>query len=163
MRREKISGSSRLHCCWCWGSVAPSPSDCASRLPSIWTTFFGSGFGIAGKYDLPYLLSLYAVTTIVYTLSVVMITYEMSYKIANTSWVQLAFSGVVIAGICEFHSSLRQVIMVQLILMIGLLISVALPFLISSLTIRETCKPAALVDRSGQFGACRKMRSSRSF
>src|ERR1700677_1798826 len=74
----------------------------------VWTTFFGSGFGIAGKYDLPYLLSLYAVTTIVYTLSVVMITYEMSYKIANASWVQWAFSGVVIAGICEFHSSLRQ-------------------------------------------------------
>ena len=73
-------------------------------------------------------------TTIIYTLSVVMITYEMSYKIANTSWVQLAFSGVVIAGICQFHSSLRQVIMVQLVLMIGLLIFVALPFLITSLT-----------------------------
>jgi O-antigen/teichoic acid export membrane protein len=100
----------------------------------IWTKFFGSGFGIAGKYDLPYLLSLYAVTTIIYTLSVVMITFEMSYKIANTSWVQLAFSGVVIAGICQFHSSLREVIMVQLILMVGLLIFVALPFLITSLT-----------------------------
>jgi O-antigen/teichoic acid export membrane protein len=100
----------------------------------IWTKFFGSGFGIAGKYDLPYLLSLYAVTTIIYTLSVVMITYEMSYKIANTSWVQLGFSGVVIAGICQFHSSLREVIMVQLVLMVGLLIFVALPFLITSLT-----------------------------
>jgi hypothetical protein len=100
----------------------------------IWTKFFGSGFGIAGKYDLPYLLSLYAVTTIIYTLSVVMITYEMSYKIANTSWVQLAFSGVVIAGICQFHSSLREVILVQLVLMVGLLIFVALPFLITSLT-----------------------------
>jgi len=101
---------------------------------AVWTTFFGSGFGIAGKYDLPYLLSLYAVTTIIYTLSVVMITYEMSYKIANTSWVQLAFSGVVIAGICRFHSSLREVILVQLVLMVGLLIFVALPFLITSLT-----------------------------
>jgi O-antigen/teichoic acid export membrane protein len=100
----------------------------------IWTKFFGSGFGIAGKYDLPYLLSLYAVTTIIYTLSVVMITFEMSYKIANTSWVQLAFSGVVVAGICQFHSSLREVIMVQLVLMVGLLIFVALPFLITSLT-----------------------------
>ena len=100
----------------------------------IWTTFFGSGFGITGKYDLPYLLSLYAVTTIVYTLSVVMITFEMSYKIANTSWVQLAFSGLVVAGICQFHSSLRQVILVQLVLMVGLLVFVALPFLRSSLT-----------------------------
>ncbi len=100
----------------------------------IWTSFFGSGFAVAGQYGLPYLLSLYAVTTIVYSLSVVMITFEMSYKIANTSWVQLAFSGVVIAGICRFHASLREVIMVQLVLMIGLLIFVALPFLRSSLT-----------------------------
>ncbi len=100
----------------------------------IWAKFFGAGFDVSGPFGLPYLLSLYAVTTIVYTLSVVMITYEMSYKIANTSWVQLAFSGVVVAGICQFHASLRQVILVQLILMVGLLIFVALPFLISSLT-----------------------------
>jgi hypothetical protein len=74
-------------------------------------------------------LALYAITTIVYSLSVVIITFEMSYKIANTSWIQLAFSGAVIAGICRFHSSLREVIFVQLILMSALLISVALPFL----------------------------------
>jgi anti-anti-sigma factor len=100
----------------------------------IWTTFFGAGFEIAGKYDLPYLLALYAVTTIVYSLSVVIITFEMSYKIANTSWVQLAFSGVLIACLCRFHSSLREVILVQLVLMTALLISVALPFLIKSLS-----------------------------
>jgi O-antigen/teichoic acid export membrane protein len=100
----------------------------------IWTAFFGSGFEISGKYNLPYLLALYAVTTIVYSLSVVIITYEMSYKIANTSWVQLAFSGVLIACLCRFHSSLREVILVQLILMIVLLVSVAVPFLIASLT-----------------------------
>ena len=63
-----------------------------------------------------------------------MITYEMSYKIANTSWVQLAFSGVVVAGICGFHSSLQQVIMVQLVLMVALLIVVAVPFLLNALT-----------------------------
>ena len=108
----------------------------------IWTAFLGSGFGVAGKYGLPYLLSLYAITTVVYSLSVVMITYEMSYKIANTSWVQLAFSGVVIAGICQFHSSLRQVILVQLVLMIGLLVFVALPFLISSLTDSRDMQPS---------------------
>jgi O-antigen/teichoic acid export membrane protein len=100
----------------------------------IWTTFFGSGFVIAGKYNLPYLLALYAIATIVYSLSVVIITFEMSYKIANTSWVQLAFSGVLIACLCRFHSSLREVILVQLVLMVALLISVALPFLINSLT-----------------------------
>ena len=108
----------------------------------IWAKFFGAGFGVSGPYGLPYLLALYAVTTIIYTLSVVMITYEMSYKIANTSWVQLAFSGVVIAGICRFHSSLREVIMVQLVLMIGLLIFVALPFLISSLTDSRDMQPS---------------------
>ncbi len=100
----------------------------------IWTTFFGSGFEIAGQYNFPYLLALYAITTIVFSLSVVIITFEMSYKIANTSWIQLAFSGLVIAAICRFHSSLREVILVQLILMVALLGCVALPFLIETLT-----------------------------
>ena len=100
----------------------------------LWTKFFGSGFEIVGRYNLPYLLALYAITTIVYSLSVVIITFEMSYKIANTSWVQLVFSGVVIAAICIFHSSLREVILVQLILMGALLICVALPFLVNSLS-----------------------------
>jgi len=103
----------------------------------IWTRFFGSGFEVAGEFSLPNLLALYAITTIVYSLSVVIITFEMSYKIANTSWVQLAFSGAVIAGICRFHSSLHQVIFVQLILMAALLVSVALPFLIDFLTHSE--------------------------
>ena len=119
----------------------------------IWTTFFGSGFEIAGRYNLPYLLSLYAITAIIYSLSVVIITFEMSYKIANTSWVQLAFSGLVIAGICIFHSSLREVILVQLILMIALLAVVALPFiadlLISPAELLQTISgsPARLVRR----------------
>ncbi len=101
----------------------------------IWTSFFGSGFEIAGKYNLSYLLLLYAVTTIVFSLSSVIITFEMSYKIANTSLVQLAFSGVVIAAICRFHSSLREVILVQLVLMIALLVCVAIPFLIESFAV----------------------------
>ena len=100
----------------------------------IWTTLFGSGFEISGQYNFPYLLALYAITTIVFSLSVVIITFEMSYKIAKTSWVQLAFSGVVIAGICRFHSSLREVILVQLVLMVALLFCVAIPFLFDSLT-----------------------------
>jgi len=99
----------------------------------IWTTFFGPRFEIAGNGGLPYLLALYAVTTVVYSLSVVIIAYEMSYKIANTGWVQLAFSGAVIAGICRFHSSLQEVILIQLVLMIVLLVVVAVPFLFASL------------------------------
>ena len=94
----------------------------------IWTLFFGAKFHIAGVHGLPYLLSLYAITTVIYSLSAVIITYEMSYKIANTSWVQLASSGLVILGIYEFHSSLREVILVQFVLMIVLLLLIALPF-----------------------------------
>ena len=104
---------------------------------SIWTSFFGPGFAVAGIYGMPYLLSLYAVTTTLYCLSVVVITYEMSYKIANTSWIQLGFSGVLVAGISVFHSSLRQVILVQLVLMGSLLILVALPFLFNALVAAE--------------------------
>jgi hypothetical protein len=104
---------------------------------SIWTSFFGPGFAVAGPHGMPYLLALYAITTTTYCLSVVVITYEMSYKIANTSWIQLAFSGVLVAGICVFHSSLQQVILVQLVLMASLLILVALPFLFNALVVTE--------------------------
>lgn len=100
----------------------------------VWTLLFGKGFQIAGEYSVPSLLALYALTTVVYSLSVVIITFEMSYKIANTSWVQLAFSGVLIGAICRFHSSLHEVILVQFYLMAALLVFVAVPFLIDSLT-----------------------------
>ena len=93
-----------------------------------------SDFAIAGKYNLPYLLALYAFATVVYSLAGVIITFEMSYKIANASWVQLVFSGVLIGAICEFHSSLREVVLVQLVLMALLFVFVAVPFLINSLT-----------------------------
>ena len=102
--------------------------------PGIWTHLFGSGFEIAGKYNIPYLMAYYAVATVIYSLAAVIITFEMSYKIANTSWVQLAFSGLLIAGICAFHSSLHEVILVQLVLMLLLSVLVAFPFLINSLT-----------------------------
>jgi hypothetical protein len=120
--------------------------------PSIWARFFGSGFQIAGPYNVSYLLAMYALTTIIYCLSVVIITFEMSYKIANTSWVQLAFSGVVIVAICFFHGSLHEVIMVQLILMCALLVFVALPFLVNSLS-----SPAGFL-QAGTFRPVRLLR-----
>jgi O-antigen/teichoic acid export membrane protein len=119
----------------------------------MWTALFGSGFEIVGTYNLPYLLALYAITTIVFSLSVVIITFEMSYKITNTSWSQLAFSGVVIAAIYRFHSSLHQVIFVQLVLMVALLICVAFPFLMDSLTTQKDLLLA------GSFGPARIIRS----
>ncbi len=100
---------------------------------AVWTTFFGARFHTAGDYSLSYLLALYAVTTVIYSLSAVIIAYEMSYKISNTAWIQFAFSGVVIGGICLFHSSLRQVILVQLVLMVVLLFLVAVPFFLFQL------------------------------
>ncbi len=99
----------------------------------IWTRIFGASFQIAGPHGFPYLLALYAIETVIYSLSVVIITYEMSYKIANTSWLQLLFSGVLIASICRFHDSLQQVIVVQLILMTVLLFVVGIQFLITTL------------------------------
>jgi len=99
-------------------------------IPSfLWKVLFGAHFGLGTSGGLAALLILYAVTTGVYSLTSVMITYEMSRKIANTSWVQLVFSGVLVLSICAFHTTLRQVILVQLILMVILLIVVALPLL----------------------------------
>jgi len=112
----------------------------------LWTAFFGSGFQIDGQFNLPYLLALYAITSIVYCLSVVLITFEMSYKIANTSWVQLAFSGMVIVAICRFHSSLREVIFVQLILMGILFAFVAIP-IVRDLFTTETSQSRAITSR----------------
>ena len=109
----------------------------------IWTRFFGSGFSIPGEYGLPYLLSMYAVTTVIYSLTVVLITYEMSYKIANTQWVQLAFSGIIIAGISRFHASLQEVIWVQLLLMTVLLLVVGVPFIAKSLAEARSIPGAA--------------------
>ena len=101
---------------------------------SLWTHLFGAEFRASGQYSISYLLALYAFATVIYSLGAVIITFEMSYKIANTSYVQLAFSGVLITAICFFHSNLREVVLVQLALMVVLFVLVAVPFLWNSLT-----------------------------
>ncbi len=101
---------------------------------ALWTHLFGAEFQIAGRYNIPYLLALYALSTVIYSLAALIISFEMSYKIANTSWVQLAFSVVLVAGISRFHSSLREVVLVQLFLMVVLFVMVSLPFLFTALT-----------------------------
>lgn len=119
--------------------------------PGLWTTMLGPGFQIAGKYNIPYLSALYAFKTVIYSISAVVITFEMSYKIANTSWVQLLFSGILIAGIYQFHSSLHQVIMVQLAVLSVLFVVVAIPFLIDALATSKipplalNCRPVSLL------------------
>jgi O-antigen/teichoic acid export membrane protein len=110
----------------------------------IWTRFFGPSFVLQGPHGFPQLLALYAIMTVIYSLSVVIINYEMSYKIANTSWLQLIFSGVLIASICRFHESLLQVIVVQLILVIVFLGLIGVPFLINALRNAKTIDIADL-------------------
>jgi O-antigen/teichoic acid export membrane protein len=95
---------------------------------------FGEGFHSAES-----LLSMYAISTALYAIAMVLITYEMSRKIANTGWLQLLFSGAIVLAIYMFHSDLRQVIMVQIWLKVVMLLLVSLPFLrsISSLRWKE--------------------------
>lgn len=96
---------------------------------SVWRLLLGRGFPLnaAGSYRA--LLVLYAATTGIYALAVVLMTYEISRKIANVGWVQLLFSGAIIGGIYFIHRSLHDVIMVQTVLLTGLLLWVSVPFL----------------------------------
>jgi O-antigen/teichoic acid export membrane protein len=87
-------------------------------------TIFGANFHEARS-----LLSLYAAATALYALSVVLMAYEMSRQIANTGWLQLLFSGILIVAIWLFHDTLQQVILVQIVLMVLMLGAVSLPFL----------------------------------
>jgi hypothetical protein len=91
----------------------------------IMGTVFGKSFNGPAEG----LLGWYAVSTGFYALSVVLITYEMSRKIANTAWVQLAFAALVVAGIYSFHSTLFEVVQVQVVLKFLLLVAVAIPYL----------------------------------
>jgi O-antigen/teichoic acid export membrane protein len=75
------------------------------------------------------LLALYAVATGLYSLSVVIMAYEMSRRIANTGWLQLIFSGGLVLAIGAFHTTLREVIVVQIVLMAALLSLVSFPFM----------------------------------
>jgi len=90
----------------------------------IMGVIFGSRF-----MDIGWLLALYAVATGLYSLSVVFIAYEMSRRIANTGWLQLMFSLALVLGICLFHGTLREVILVRVVLMAIMLAMVSVPFL----------------------------------
>jgi hypothetical protein len=109
----------------------------------LWNILFGAHFEVSHYGGLAGLLILYAITTGIYSLSSVIITYEMSRKIANTSWMQMAFSGALALGIYIFHHTLHQVIVVQLLLMIALLIVLMIPL------IRQKMAPEALRTYSG--------------
>jgi O-antigen/teichoic acid export membrane protein len=97
--------------------------------PALWHMLLGSGFPVGNAHFYSSLLVLYALTTAIYAVAVVLMTYEISQKIGNLSWVQLGFSGAIITGIYLFHSTLHQVIVVQLVLMLVLVMVVSVPFL----------------------------------
>jgi O-antigen/teichoic acid export membrane protein len=86
---------------------------------------FGAKFRIAGADNL---LLLRTIATAGYVWSVVMMTYEMSRRIANTGWFQLVIAGMVVVGIALFHNTLWQVIALQQVLMGVLFLAVAVPF-----------------------------------
>jgi O-antigen/teichoic acid export membrane protein len=93
----------------------------------VFQSLFGAHFhtDITG---LNLLLCMNAAATGIYSIAVVLITYEMSRRIANTGWLQLVVSGLIVLGITMFHSTLLEVIIVQQVLRILLLCAVVFPF-----------------------------------
>jgi O-antigen/teichoic acid export membrane protein len=87
-----------------------------------------TSFGVEFHEGEP-LLALYAIATGIYSLSVVLMAYEMSRRIANTGWLQLVFSGVLVLAIGAFHNTLREVVLVQIALMTTMFVLVLFPFL----------------------------------
>lgn len=94
----------------------------------VFRALFGAHFTAGAVQGLNWLLSMNAAATGIYAISVVLITYEMSRRIANTGWLQLVVSGLIVLGIAWFHSSLLEVIVVQEVLRLLLLVAVSYPF-----------------------------------
>ncbi len=86
---------------------------------------FGAKFQIAGAHNL---LLFRTIATAGYALSVVLMSYEMSRRIANTGWFQLLIAVLVIVGISLFHGTLIHVIVLQQVLMAVLFLAVTVPF-----------------------------------
>jgi O-antigen/teichoic acid export membrane protein len=123
-------------------------------VPSLfWKITFGARFNLTGYGDISALLILYAATTGVYSLSSVIIAYEMSRKIVNTGWVQLAASITAMAGIYFFHGTLHQVIFVQLVMMVALLVVVLLPVLSSVVFSAEVPRAPEIYGRIRKLGS----------
>jgi hypothetical protein len=93
---------------------------------ALWTMLLGEPFlGTATSFST--LLTEYAVMTGIYCIAVVVMMYEISRHTGGAAWVQLGASVVLAGAIWSYHDSLSQVILVQLSVMCGLLVVVALP------------------------------------
>ena len=95
---------------------------------ALWHSVLGNGFPLGQQTPYSSLLVLYAATTGIYSLGVVLMSYEISRKIGNVGWLQLSFSGAIVGGIYLFHNTLQEVITVQLVVMMLLLLAVSVPF-----------------------------------
>jgi O-antigen/teichoic acid export membrane protein len=95
----------------------------------LWVMVLGSGFPAGMESHFSSLLVLYAATTGIYSMGVVLMSYEISRKIGNVSWLQLGISAAIFGGIYLLHNTLQNVIAVQLVLMMVLLVLVSIPFL----------------------------------
>lgn len=109
----------------------------------VWRFLLGAGFPLNQGGSYRALLVLYAATTGIYSLGVVLMSYEISRKIGNVGWVQLLFAGAIIAGINLVHGSLHDVIMVQTVMLSLLLVWVSVPFLRAEFFRRREPLPAA--------------------
>ncbi len=136
------------------GEKARSVLTTPMLMVSLMTTVFVAVLWVAPKFVIGIvfgheffqaasLFGLYAAATGLYALSVVLMTYEMSRRIANTGWLQLVFSGLMVLGIGLFHDTLRQVIVVQIVLMSVMLFLVALPFVKRHVQRRSLIEEAA--------------------
>ncbi len=93
---------------------------------TIWTMLLGKAF-LLGAGSFSGLLTEYVVMTGIYCIAVVIMMYEISRRIGTAAWVQLGASAMLTGGIWWFHKSLPQVILVQVFVMCGLLVVVAIP------------------------------------
>jgi O-antigen/teichoic acid export membrane protein len=94
---------------------------------ALWTMLLGQSFlpGTATAFSA--LLTQYAVMTGIYCVAVVVMMYEISRRIGTAAWVQFGASALMAAAIWRYHNSLSQVILVQLFVMCGLLVTVTIP------------------------------------
>jgi O-antigen/teichoic acid export membrane protein len=105
---------------------------------SIMKTIFGPGFQQAEP-----LLILYATSTAAYALSAMLMAYEMSHRVINTAWLQVVAGILVFVGVYLFHSSLHEVVLVLITIMVMLLITTSVAFLRSAQRERLLAQEAA--------------------
>ena len=94
---------------------------------ALWTLLLGRQFSLGTLVPFSALLTQYAVMTAIYSIAVVVMMYEISRRIGTAAWVQLTASLLLAGAIWLYHGSLSQVIFVQVMVMSGLLLAVAIP------------------------------------